>query len=320
MQLLRLAGSLEAVLKKIAAGPAGLSVLLAVVALFPAQSSSTERTVTDAFDREVKIVSSGRIVTLGPDVTEIAFALGAGDRIVGLDRGSKYPEQTGTKPNVGYRRALSAEGLLALQPDLILAAEDVGPPEVVDILKSLSIAVVFVPEDNSLAGIRRKITLIAATLGRDAEGQELSQTVSADFEAATRLAERVPEHARKKVLFFHGLVRLSAAGDDTAANAIINSAGAINPFTGIKGYKAVSEEVLLDMAPDTILMMSNGNGGPTPEEVFAVPALRMTPAAANRSLIVLDGPYMLGFGPRTADAIRDLANALYPEFLAADPD
>jgi iron complex transport system substrate-binding protein len=63
-------------------------------------------------------------------------------------------------------------------------------------------------------------------------------------------------------------------------------------------------------------MMSNANGGPTPEEVFAVPALRATPAAANRSLVVLDGPYMLGFGPRTAGAIRDLAHALYPEFLA----
>ena len=71
------------------------------------------------------------------------------------------------------------------------------------------------------------------------------------------------------------------------------------------------------MAPDTILMMSNGNGGPTAEEVFAVPALKNTPAAAKKSLVVLDGPYMLGFGPRTANAIRDLAMALYPEFLAA---
>ena len=74
---------------------------------------------------------------------------------------------------------------------------------------------------------------------------------------------------------------------------------------------------LLTMAPDTILVLGDGNGGPTPEEVFAVPALRNTPAAANRSLLVLDGPYMLGFGPRTAGAIRDLTMALYPEFLAA---
>lgn len=301
--------------------PVAASVLLSfwlAATQAPAHLQAAERTVTDVFDREVKIVSAERIVTLGPDVTEIAFALGAGDRIVGLDRGSKYPEEASTRPNVGYRRALSAEGLLALRPDLIVATEDVGPPEVVDILKSLSIAVVFIPDDNSLDGIRKKIDVIAATLGRDPEGRKLSQSVTDDFEAASRLAERVPENARKKVLFFHGLARLTAAGDDTAADAIIGYAGGINPFTGTRGYKAVSEEVLLDMASDTILMMSNGIGGPTPEEVFANPALRTTPAATSRSLIVLDGAFMLGFGPRTAAAIRDLAIALYPEFLAAD--
>jgi iron complex transport system substrate-binding protein len=313
MPLFRLVPFTRNLPRRIVAVAALLSLWLAML---PAYLHAGERTVTDAFDRKVSIATAERIVTLGPDVTEIAFALGVGERIVGLDRGSKYPAETSSKPNVGYRRALSAEGLLALRPDLILAAEDIGPPEVVDILKSLSIAVVFVPEDNSLEGMRRKITLIAATLDREPEGQKLSQSVSADFEAAARLAERVPERARKKVLFFHGLIRLTAAGDGTAADAIIGYAGGINPFTGVRGYKAVSEEVLLDMAPDTILMMSNANGGPTPEEVFAVPALRTTPAAVNRSLVVLDGPYMLGFGPRTAGAIRDLAHALYPEFLA----
>lgn len=275
--------------------------------------------VVDAFGRTVTIGSAKRIVTLGPDVSEIAFALGADERIIAVDRGSRYPDAALEKQNVGYRRSLSAEGLLSLQPDLILASEDIGPPEVVDVLKALSIDVVFVPEDNSLAGIGRKISLIAAVLGSETEGQALFSSIEADFRAAAQLAERIPEHARKKVVFFHGLARLTAAGSDTAADAIISYAGGINPFRGIKGYKAASEEVLLGMEPDTILMLSNGKGGPTPDEVFSVPALRATPAAQNRSLIVLDGPYMLGFGPRTADAIRKLARALYPEALN-DPD
>ncbi len=81
----------------------------------------------------------------------------------------------------------------------------------------------------------------------------------------------------------------------------------------VNGYKAASEENLVEMAPDVILMMSDGNGGPTREQVFSIPALSATPAAANRALVVLDGAYMTGFGPRTADAGRDLAEALYPE-------
>lgn len=292
-----------------------MRILFLLLAFLPVQLHAGERTVTDTFGRSVVIASDKRIITLGPDVTEIAFALGAGDRIVAVDRSSRYPAATAAKVNVGYRRQLSAEGLLALQPDLILAAADIGPPEVVDILKTLSIAVVFVPENNSVAGIHEKIGLIAETLGSEAEGDRLSDTVSADFDATMKLVGQVPDSARKKVLFFHGLLRLTAAGDGTAADAIIGYAGGVNPFKGVKGYKAISEEVLIDMAPDTILMLDDGKGGPTRDEVFSVPSLKPTPAGENRSLIVLDGPYMLGFGPRTASAIRDLAFALYPEFL-----
>lgn len=293
-----------------------LSAFIGLLALI-ANSVAQAQELTDALGRPVMVQHAERIMTLGPDVSEIAFALGVGDRIVAVDRGSKFPEEAAAKPNVGYRRTLSAEGMLSLNPDLIIAAEDIGPPEVVDTLKALSIGVVFVPEDNSLPGIQKKIALIAAILDRKAEGEALSARVTADFEDAARLAERIPASARKKVVFFHGLVRLTAAGSDTAADAIIGYAGGVNPFSGIKGYKPASEEVLLDMAPDTILMMGNGKGGPTPEEVFAVPALKETPAAKNRSLIVLDGPYMLGFGPRTADAVRRLARALYPAELGS---
>jgi iron complex transport system substrate-binding protein len=67
----------------------------------------------------------------------------------------------------------------------------------------------------------------------------------------------------------------------------------------------------MDMAPDVIMMLSDGKGGPTPEEVFSVPALGHVPAARSRALLVLEGPYMLGFGPRTAGAIRDLAIELH---------
>ena len=297
--------------------------IIPVVALFilvlPAvYVTAGERVVTDAFDRKVTIDSAERIMALGPDVSEIAFALGVGERIVAVDRSSRYPEAATEKPNVGYRRALSVEGLLSLNPDLILAAQDIGPPEVVEALKSLPISVVFIPEDNSLPGIRRKIALLASALDRGPAGEALSDTVSADFEAAAELAQRIPENARKKVVFFHGLTRLTAAGRDTAADAIIAYAGAKNPFSGIKGYKAASEEIILDMAPDTILMLSNGHGGPTPDEVFSVPVLQLTPAGKNRSLIILDGPYMLGFGPRTASAIRNLATALYPDILDAE--
>jgi len=286
------------------------TLLLTLSATSPSYAEGAA--VTDAIGREITIHSSERIITLGPDVSEIAFGLGVGDRIVALDRSSRFPPETASKPNLGYRRSLSIEGILSLDPDLILAAEDIGPPDTVDILKELSIPVVFLPEDNSAAGVERKIDIIAAALNLESEGRKMKVTVAEAFEEITGAADQVPSESRKKVVFLHGLLRLTAAGRNTPAHEIITLAGGKNPFDQIDGYKTASEELLLKMKPDTILMLPDGKGGPTPEEVFAIPALQLTPAGRNRSLVVLEGPYMLGFGPRTALAIQQLAEALYP--------
>ncbi len=302
------------------------SVFLRIVATFAgflfiwAAHAGEAVTVTDALGRTVEVPPATRILTLGSDVTEIVYALGAGERVTAVDRGSRFPEDTASKPNVGYRRQLAAEGIVSLSPDLILAAEDIGPAEVVEVLKTLAIPIVFVPEDNSGAGISRKIALIAATLALDAQGETLSATVARDLDAATALTAHIPEAERKKVVFFHGLLRLTAAGNGTAADAIIKLAGAKNPMDVVDGYKAASEEKLIELAPDTILMMGNGNGGPTAAEVFSNRALSATPAARTQSLVVLDGAYMIGFGPRTAGAVRDLATALYGEQLLQAAD
>jgi iron complex transport system substrate-binding protein len=293
--------------------PQRASAALGLVFLIVLMSQPLAQTVIDAAGRQVAIGPAERILTLGSDVTEIVYALGAGDRVVAVDRGSRYPAETLTKPNVGYRRSLSSEGVLGLGPDLIIASEDIGPPPVVEVLKTTAIPLLLVPEDNSLEGIERKIALIAAALKLEEEGKRLAQSVRADFAKATRLTEAIPPGKRKKVVFFHGLTKLSAAGADTAADAIIRYAGGVNPMSEMQGYKAASEEYLLKAAPDAILLMSDGKGGPTADHVFSIPALKPTPAARNGTLIVLDGPYMIGFGPRTAQAVHDLATALYPD-------
>ncbi|TPM38174.1 ABC transporter substrate-binding protein [Mesorhizobium sp. B2-3-4] len=290
-----------------------LFLALSVLAPSCGFKAMAAETVVDALGRTVAPGPATRILTLGSDVTEIVFALGAGERIIAVDRGSKYPPEVTGKPNVGYRRQLSVEGLAGLRPDLILAAEDSGPPEAVEVLKSLAIPIVFIPQDNTPQGIERKITLVAASLGLEDKGKSVSADVLGAFQAAADLAAKIPPERRKKVVFFHGLVKLSAAGAGTSADAIIRYAGGLNPMDVVQGYKAASEEKLVEMAPDVIVMMSDGKGGPTPEQVFSNRALATTPAAANKALVVLDGAYMIGFGPRTADAIRDLAKALYPE-------
>jgi iron complex transport system substrate-binding protein len=291
----------------------GCFLMLALAHTAGATDARTaERQITDALGRAVQITSSERILTLGSDISEIVVALDAENRIVAVDRGSSFPERLQQKPNVGYRRALNAEGIVALSPDLIIASEDVATPQALDMLTSFGLPVIFIKIDNSLEGLKEKIRAIANILQKVDEGRQLEKRVVDDFENAAAIAAAVPTDARKRVIFFHGLLRFTAAGDGTAADAIIRYAGGINPV-GFEGYKSLSEEMLLDMQPDTILMLPDAAGGPTPDQAFANVALQNTTAGKNRSLIVLKGAYMINFGPRTAEAIRSLATTLYPD-------
>jgi iron complex transport system substrate-binding protein len=112
--------------------------------------------------------------------------------------------------------------------------------------------------------------------------------------------------------------RLLVAGSGTAADGIIKMAGAVNAITGYDGYKAVNDEAIIGARPDVILVMKRGEHTMKAETVFAHPAFKMTPAAAKQALVSFEGLYLLGFGPRTASAARDLAREVYPQLAAAN--
>ena len=114
-------------------------------------------TVHDARDRDVTIADPARIVSIGGAITEILYALGFEDRLAGVDSTSLYPAAAlRDKPNVGYMRQLSAEGVLGLNPSLVLAAQGTGPKETMDVLDAAKVPLVLVPETFSEAGLLDK--------------------------------------------------------------------------------------------------------------------------------------------------------------------
>ena len=108
------------------------------------------------------------------------------------------------------------------------------------------------------------------------------------------------------------------SGQGTAADGIINMAGASNAFDDFDGYKIVNNEAIIAAKPDAVLVMERGEHALSADTVFSQPALAMTPAAEHKTLISMDGAYLLGFGPRTARAARDLAMRLYPKIHGGD--
>ncbi|MBR0820485.1 hemin ABC transporter substrate-binding protein [Bradyrhizobium liaoningense] len=270
-------------------------------------------TVHDARNRDVAVTDFARTVSIGGAITEILYALGLESRLVGVDTTSLYPAAAlHDKPNVGYMRQISAEGVLGLNPTLILAIQGSGPRETMDLLETAKVPLVLVPESFSEEGLVEKIKLVGHAMGVDARAECLSTAVTADLAQLRALRAKVTKPAR--VMFVMSLLngRAMVAGHKTAADEIIQLAGAANAVDDYDGYKIIGDEAIVAAKPDVVLSIERGKDSLQADAVYTHPGFALTPVAANKSFITMDGLYLLGFGPRTAAAARDLSVKLYP--------
>lgn len=261
---------------------------------------------------EADISSATRVVAIGGSITEIVHALGEEKRLVARDSTSIFPPQAMELPDIGYMRAISPEGVLAIGPDAILSLEGSGPPEAIEVLRKASIPFVTVPERFDAEGIVEKIRVVGDALGVSAKAGELAAAVKADLDGAVAATAAVKE--RRKVLFILSMQggKVLASGTGTAADGVIALAGGTNAVTGFQGYKPLTDEAVIIAQPDLILMMDReGDHAAANEDMARHPALSQTPAVRDGAIVRMDGAYLLGFGPRTAAAARDLAKALY---------
>lgn len=255
-----------------------------------------------------------RIVAIGGTVTEIIYALGEGDRVVAVDTTSLYPPEATSKPNIGYVRQISAEGVLSQKPDLIIAESGAGPVDSINILKASGLAFASIPSPPDTAAIPEKIRAVGRAIGRADKAEELAKTVEANLKAVDDKV-KAATGPKKKVLFALSLAngRVMAAGNNSSADAMIRLAGGENAVSTIDGYKPLTDEAVIAAAPDVVLVMSGGAQHLTADQAFALPALAATPAGRNKAFLTMDGLYLLGLGPRAAAAATELNAMLYPE-------
>lgn len=299
-------------------GSAAFAFALTLVAT-AAAAVAAEVTVVDAGGRNVRIADASRILSVGGDVTEIVYALGAGGRVVGVDTTSQFPpEALKEKASVGYMRALSSEGVISVGATLVLASERAGPPEVVKTLKATSVPYVEVPDDPSQEGIVKKVRLIAKAVGAGSDGEKLAGKVAADFAALAELRGKVGRPVR--ALFVIGVQngRVMVGGQTTSADAILKLAGAENVAGAVTGFRPVSDEAVVEMAPEVIVAMrrSSSTDAHDLSQLFALKGIGSTPAGAAKRIVMMDGLLMLGFGPRAPAAARELMGLFYPDLAA----
>jgi iron complex transport system substrate-binding protein len=268
--------------------------------------------VRDASGHDVTVGDTSRIVAIGGAVTEILYALGLENHVVGVDSTSLYPAAALKMPNVGYMRQLSSEGVLGLNPSVIFAMQGSGPKETLDVLQAAKVPLVLVPETYSEQGILDKISLVGHALGADARAACLTAAVAKDLAQLKALRAKVDKPVR--VMFVMSLVngRAMAAGRHTAADEIIKLSGGVNAISEYEGYKPINDEAIVAAKPDVVLSIDRGKDSLNADAIYRHPAFALTPVATNKSFISMEGLYLLGFGPRTAVAARDLSVRLYP--------
>lgn len=246
-----------------------------------------------------------RVVSAGGTVTEIVYALGQGHLLVGVDSSSLYPEAATKLPQVGYVRALSAEGLLSLAPTLVLTTVDAGPPAVMTQIRSTGVRVETVPGGATWEAAEARLTFVAEQLGVADRGRALTQEFRRERVRAEALVRARTSAPRVLFIYSRGAGTLMVAGRGTEAHAIVTLAGGTNAVVGYEGYRPLTPEALASARPDVVLLTTRGLealGGV--EGLRAVPGFQAGAGAAR--VVALDDLLLLGFGPRLPEAVLTL--------------
>ena len=300
-------------------GAAGLLRVSAAQAATSAASTSAASTSASSTSPEPATAPSARprLVSVGAGTTEIVYALGAQAQLVGVDTSSLYPAVAQALPKVGYQRTLTAEGVMSLAPQVLLASQDAGPPAVLAQVAAAGVTVVRVDGAYSFEGLLQRIGQVASATGRLDEGEKLSVALAARWADVMAQVDGKPLRTRSgKIASVAFLMRhgptVVAAGRGTGADAILRLAGARNAFgDAFESYKPLSAEALAQAAPDVIIGTYDGVLKPGDTDALkALPGVALTPAGRSGAIRSFDIVLLLGFGPRLPEAVEALHQGL----------
>ncbi|MYU21401.1 hemin ABC transporter substrate-binding protein [Streptomyces sp. SID8352] len=272
-------------------------------------------TVRSAGGGEVTVERAERIVPLSGSLSEIVFTLGLGDRVVARDVTATF-EQAAKLPVVTRGHDVSAESVLSLRPDLVIAETTTGPEEAVEQIRSAGVPVLFVEAAKSLDDVGPRIAAVAGALGVPDAGKDLTRRSSERIEAARA---SVPKHAdtpRVAFLYLRGSASVYLLGGrDSGATSLIEAAGGLDAGadSGLrKDFTAITSEALVKAAPDAILVMSKGLesvGGV--DGLVEIPGVAQTPAGMDRRIVSVEDGVLLNYGPRTDEVLASVVDQLY---------
>jgi len=258
-----------------------------------------------------------KLVVVGGPLTEIVYAIGSGENIIGSDITSIYPKQAQQHIKVGYYRALSAEGIISLQPDLLICSDLAGPKSVLQQIDNTGIEVLQLKTGSSIQDLQNNIKSIATILNRKPQGEQLINRLNEELNKLVEsqrklLKDKNTPVSRVMFIVLAGNGTFMVSGKDTPADYIITLAGGINAVDSFSGYRRLTSESVATINPDIIITTDQGaetSGGI--EALSEFPGISFTNVANANNIYKINSVLMLDTGPRTIQAARELFEVIY---------
>ena len=273
------------------------------------QNSAASREITDDAGRRVSLPERvDRVISLAPNLTEIVFAVGGGDRLVGNTTYCDYPAEAKTIAKVGDSMQPSLERIIALRPQVVLISTASQLETFTQQLKDRNIAV-FVTDPHDLEGIFRSIEHVGQILGQTEQTSQLVKTLRGRISAVEQAVQR-----SKPVRVFYQVSGepLYAAGRDSYVTDLLRRAGAVSVTADVPGaWPKYSNESALAAKPEAIILPTGGSMGAANATIAE--ALRNSPAARDGRVYKINDDHLARPGPRVVDGIEAMARALHPE-------
>ena len=278
--------------------------------------ASETLTFTDGLGREITLNGPAqRIVSLAPSNTEILFAIGAGDQVIGRDQLSDYPEAAKSVTDVGPAfDALNTELIVSLKPDLVLAAE-INPPEQVKTLEDLGLTVYYLNNPHTLEEMYGNLEIVAQLTGHEQEAATLIESLK---KRVAVVDEKIAPISSRPGVFYEldssDPAKPFTAGKDTFITLLIERAGAHNIASELEGYPQMSLEQIVAADP-AFIILGDARYGVTPESIAQRPGWENLSAVKNGKVVPFNDDLVSRPGPRLVDELEELAKLFRPELF-----
>ncbi|MEM6633907.1 MAG: ABC transporter substrate-binding protein, partial [Bacteroidota bacterium] len=214
---------------------------------------------------------------------------------------------------------LNAEAILGLKPSIIFAEDEPGAKKSLESLSESGLPIEFVPSSENLDRAYKLGKFIGQKLEVPEEKvEEIYKKIEKDSLNLVEVLEGTEGKPSVLFLYARGTERLMVAGKNTSADAVIGYAGGVNAVQAFDGFKILSPETLVESQPEIILMFKTGLASLDGKEGLSkLPGIAETPAMKNDRIIAMDGYFLLGFGPRQAEAVVELAQKIHKQKVTA---